>query len=63
MFAEINTEGYLRIHTQAATESYALRVFFEKSPPNSGMILDRRGQNTILEIPEGYPKIKKKVRK
>lgn len=59
MYAEINTEGYLRIHTKDSTESYALRVFFEKSPANSGMILDRCGQATTLEIPEGYPKIRK----
>lgn len=63
MYAELNTEGYLSIFTKDSTESYALRVYFEKSPADSGMILDRTGQQTILRVPEGYPKIKKKVLK
>jgi len=60
MHARITLEGYLRIATNDTTEGYALRILFEKSPANSGMLLNRDKDFTTLEIPEGYPKIPKK---
>lgn len=59
MFADINIEGFLRIETRDSTESYALRKYFDKSPANSGIILEKHGSKTTLAIPEGYPKIRK----
>lgn len=59
MYADINTEGYLRIYSRDHTTSYALRVYFEKSPADSGMVLSRDGVCSTLEIPEGYPKVRK----